>query len=284
MKKISIILICIIAFILLIALIFSSADYLGVGVARKLSMDKSTPGLVNDYQGDTAEYQRQCESEKSQWKSSSDIGSEKNLMETPIDTSKKTLHDESQIQKNKREKQIIYTADYTIKVEDFEDAMKITKGLLRDFHGEIKEETNYRLIVRVPPENFDEFINSLSNVGKIISKFKKAEDVTAQYYDIILRINSKKEILKSFQRLLEQATDVIIKLEIQKEIRRITEEIEQMEGRLKSLIYLISMSTITITFTSETSIYKPQRRYSMPFNWVSQLGIERLVGNSFYED
>ena len=64
-------------------------------------------------------------------------------------------------------------------------------------------------------------------------------------------------------------------LEIQKEIGRVIEEIESMEGKLRYLADRVSFSTISVRLALATT--QTNRSFRLPFRWIEALGIEHLV-------
>ena len=75
--------------------------------------------------------------------------------------------------------------------------------------------------------------------------------------------------------LLEKA-NVKEALEIEKEMRRVTEEIELLEGKLKLLRDKIAFSTITVAFEPRGSTIQATR-IKLPFPWLTQLGLPTLL-------
>ena len=65
-------------------------------------------------------------------------------------------------------------------------------------------------------------------------------------------------------------------LEIEKEMRRVTEELELLEGKLKLLKDKIAYSTITVTFQARGSAIQTTR-IKLPFPWLTQLGLPSLL-------
>ena len=105
------------------------------------------------------------------------------------------------------------------------------------------------MTVRVPSQNFDLFLNEISQgVTFFDTKEVSAEDVTEQYIDIEARLIAKKRLENRYLELLKKATKVIEILEIEKQLSAIREEIESKQGQLLYLQNQISMSTITIEF------------------------------------
>jgi len=63
------------------------------------------------------------------------------------------------------------------------------------------------------------------------------------------RLETKKAYLQQYRNLLNKASRVSDMLEIEREIRTITEEIESTQGRLKYLTDQVNYSTLTLTLT-----------------------------------
>jgi len=65
-------------------------------------------------------------------------------------------------------------------------------------------------------------------------------------------------------------------LEIEKEMRRVTDEIELLEGTLKLLKDKIAYSTVTVAFEPRGSTIQ-STRIRLPFPWLGALGLPSLL-------
>ncbi|MEN2486518.1 DUF4349 domain-containing protein [Flavobacterium sp. B11] len=121
--------------------------------------------------------------------------------------------------------------------------------IINDSEGKDYGTVFRNLIVKVPSQNFDRFIN---DVSKGVSYFEvkniSAEDVTEQYIDLTSRLKTKKKLEERYLEILKKANKVSEILEIEQQISTIREEIEAKEGQLKYLESRVSESTITIEF------------------------------------
>jgi hypothetical protein len=59
-------------------------------------------------------------------------------------------------------------------------------------------------------------------------------------------------------------------------MRRVTEELELLEGKLKLLKDKIAFSTITVAFEPRGSTIQATR-IKLPFPWLTQLGLPTLL-------
>lgn len=152
---------------------------------------------------------------------------------------------------------IIKQASLRFETNDLEETYKQIQTAVKQSQGKVQSDsegkdygTLYRNItIRVPSQNFDNFINTIS---KGISYFERkeitAEDVTEQYIDLTTRLKNKRKLEERYLQILQKATKISEILEIEKQISIIREEIEAKEGQLKYLESRVSESTVTIEF------------------------------------
>jgi len=106
-----------------------------------------------------------------------------------------------------------------------------------------------RLTIRIPSQNFDVFLESISKgVSYFDEKNISSQNVTEQYIDLTSRLQTKRKLEARYIEILQKASKVSEILEIEKQISEIREEIEAKEGQLKYLESRVSESTVTIEF------------------------------------
>lgn len=159
--------------------------------------------------------------------------------------------------KEKTEQKIIKEATLRFETDNLENtfnqvqkAVSSNKArIINDSEGKDYGTVFRNLIVKVPSQNFDRFIN---DVSKGVSYFEvkniSAEDVTEQFIDLTSRLKTKKKLEERYLEILKKANKVSEILEIEEQISTIREEIEAKEGQLKYLESRVSESTITIEF------------------------------------
>lgn len=109
-------------------------------------------------------------------------------------------------------------------------------------------EISNHLTIRVDNKNFNQLINEIKGTSTFIRKVEiKSNDVTEEFIDIESRLNTKKEVRERYIDILRNRSgeikDVIA---AEDAIRKITEEIEAKEGRLRYLQDKVSQSTIDL--------------------------------------
>ena len=135
------------------------------------------------------------------------------------------------------------------------DAVRNAKGYVqRDNTGKNYNSLYHNLTIRIPSENFDTVIQTISDgVTYFEEKTISQRDVTEEFVDLNARLKAKRTLEKRYLELLSKAKDVKEMLEIERELSKIREEIEAREGRLQYLQNQVSESTISIYFYKITS-------------------------------
>jgi hypothetical protein len=171
----------------------------------------------------------------------------------------------SQVQ---QEQKVIKTGRLAFQSNDLTETHNRILGLADQYKGFIQSDNsgkNYNrlytsMVIRVPSENFQAFINAVSEgVSYFDQKEITRQDVSEEFVDLEARLKAKHELEKRYLELLKQAKNVKEMLEIERELSKIREEIEAKQGRLQFLENRVSMSTVNIDFytlTAETGVTK----------------------------
>ena len=173
---------------------------------------------------------------------------------------------------------MIYTASFEVLVSNVEDTLRQFLGWVEADGGYLEARENETVTCRVPVDRFDALTARIPSVGTVLSESLKAQDVTLQSFDLAVRIENAEKSRQRLLLLLEQATDVEATLKIEKELRRLTEELERIKGELKLLQNRVAYSTVQVTFRSNAPDPTPiARRKQSRFAWIRQVGIEQIL-------
>lgn len=163
---------------------------------------------------------------------------------------------------NITERKVIKEGEIKFEVADIIKTKSLIAKTVQELNGYISKDEvfdysdklEHRLVIRVPGEKFDLLLSKVSeSAEKLDSKNINILDVTEEYIDIETRVKTKKEIEDRYKILLKQATKVEEILSIEKEIGKLREEIESIEGRLRYLKDRISLSSLTVTYYQKTN-------------------------------
>jgi hypothetical protein len=119
--------------------------------------------------------------------------------------------------------------------------------------------------LRIPADQFNTVLTELEKLGRVTEKRTNARDITEEYIDLQARLNNFKAQEERYLKLLDEAEDVEDVLAVEKELNRVRQEIESLQGRLDYYDNKVSMSTINL------HISQPERAVSPGWN----------LGNSF---
>jgi hypothetical protein len=169
---------------------------------------------------------------------------------------------------------LIYTATLNLAVFQVTEQMDKVEAIGRNIGGYLAIRNDGQITIRVPRERFDEALGQIEKLGDVLHRSVTAEDVTDQFMDLEVRLKNARAVRDQLQALLAKA-GVKDALEIEKELGRVTESIEQMEGKLKLLRDKIAFSTITVTFQPVET--QTVRDTTLPFPWLQDLGLSSLL-------
>jgi hypothetical protein len=170
---------------------------------------------------------------------------------------------------------LIYTANLTMAVYQVEHGLAEVERIARELGGYLAARTDLVITVRVPRAQFDKALKLIEPSGDVVHRDIKAEDVTDEFFDLEVRLRSARAMRDRLAKLLQQAA-VKEALEIEKELARVADEIEHIEGRLKLFRHRVEYSTINVTFQPRGATVET-RPLRLPFSWLDQLGLPHLL-------
>ncbi len=103
------------------------------------------------------------------------------------------------------------------------------------------------LQVRVPAKSFEMSMRAIETLGKSLNKTVSAEDVTEEYVDSQSRVRNLKRTEDRLLEHLSKTGKLSDTLLIERELGRVREEIEKLEGRLRFLSHRVAYCTFDVT-------------------------------------
>jgi hypothetical protein len=171
---------------------------------------------------------------------------------------------------------LIYTAQLSMAVFQVDKALGEVETLARNLGGFLSHRTDTQITIRVPAGQFDEALKGIAGMGDVLTRNVQVEDVTEEYLDVTLRLKNARQVRERIAQLLANAKNVEESLEVERELHRLSAEIERLEGRLKYLSNKAQYSTITVTFRPE-QVDDVRPAFQLPFPWLRELGLGRLM-------
>ncbi len=153
-------------------------------------------------------------------------------------------------------RKIIYTANLRVVVEDFAGVPRDVQSLV-DQHGGFVAQSNVGSMqgrsrsgswtIRIPVDQYQTFLTASSEIGQTESLSQDADDVSEEFFDAKARVNNKKKLEARIVKLLEKSDHKIQHvIEVERELGRVRQEIERIEGRIRYLTDRTSLTTINL--------------------------------------
>lgn len=171
---------------------------------------------------------------------------------------------------------LIYMATYHMAVFETEKAIDAVQTLAKELDGYLVRRDDTSIVVRIPSERYRGALDRIGKLGDVIHREETVEDVTEQFMDLMTRLRNARVVRDRLAQLLAQAKDVKDALEVERELARVTTQIEVMEGKLKRLRELVAFSTITVRFEPVPS-EQIRSNVRLPFPWLERIGLQNLL-------
>ncbi len=161
------------------------------------------------------------------------------------------------------DRKLIRNAWMTIEVDDEDDYpehIKTFHKVAESLGGYVQSESSSTLTMMVPTERIDEALKIVAREGKVTYRNISVVDATSQYVDMQIRIENLRKMRVRLTELVNQSTSVQEVLQVERELSRVTSELERIEGQMRLLSKQTSYATINLTLEERV---KPG-----PLGWI----------------
>jgi hypothetical protein len=163
-----------------------------------------------------------------------------------------------------KSRKLIKSARIRTKVDNLEEAAALVEAVMEHYQAYASDssvyDTSKRYTLKIPSAHYESALREFGAIGKIVSQSETVEDATLQYYDLDGRLNTRLELLKTFQAYLGKAKTIDEIMTVEKRIAELQQEIDWYGSQLTSLSHLIDYATISLELegpASESAYYKP---------------------------
>jgi predicted small secreted protein/cell division protein FtsB len=194
------------------------------------------------------------------------------------------------IQAKVRNRQLIYTAEVTLRVDDYDAARERLTRTVRRRGGYVGDATRRvrgsgndtwvegTLTLRVPSGNYSAAMTAVNGTGTVVSSAERTSDVTDQVVDLRARLKSLRAERDRLRELYRQANDTEDVLAVQRELSDVQTEIERTEARLRGLERRVAYSTITVQLREPRPDYTPPERRQFYETPLTEAFLESVHG------
>jgi hypothetical protein len=158
-------------------------------------------------------------------------------------------------------RKLIRNAQLELQVLNYEAAVQRLTIVASEEKGFIATQSSTKLpngklqgtvVVKVAPENLDRFLQKARSLGELKNQTLGSEDVTKTYFDTDARLRNAKRMEERLLEMLQKNTGKVSDLlQVEKELARVREQIEQMQGELKYYDGLVQYATVTISLAEK---------------------------------
>jgi hypothetical protein len=158
-------------------------------------------------------------------------------------------------------RKLIRNAIVQLEIVSFDDAVQKITAFANEERGYMattssEKQANGKLrgevVVKVLPENLDPFLQKVRGLGELKNQTLGTEDVTKAYFDTDARLKNAHVMEQRLIDMLKTKTGKVSDLlQVERELGRVREEIEKMQGQLKYWDSQVQFVTVTISLTEK---------------------------------
>lgn len=158
-------------------------------------------------------------------------------------------------------RKLIRNATVELEIVSFDDAVQKITTFANEDHGYVAttnsdKQANGKLrgkvVIKVMPENLDRFLQKIRGLGELKNQRLGTEDVTKAYFDTDARLKNARVMEQRLIDMLKAKTGKVSDLlQVERELGRVREEIERMQGQLKYWDSQVQFATVTISLAEK---------------------------------
>ncbi len=176
------------------------------------------------------------------------------------------------------DRKIVKNATLRLETEDVFGALNAVTLLTNQYGGYVlssrtwyeNERPRALYAFAVPAERFEEALEQVRQLGKVLDETTSGQDVTDQYVDLEARIRNLEATANRIRSFLDEARTVEEALRVNEQLRYVEEELERLKARRNALEQRTAYSTITVEFVPP--LLKPEEK--KPSTWSPRTTFE----------
>lgn len=190
-------------------------------------------------------------------------GSDEYVNDTDIDYDAKSTSSNST---DPNAQKLIYSGNITIQTLEYDDSLKKLKDKIKEDNGFIETQyesnsnydwyyenddgndlRNIDISARIPSDKFNDFMESLSDLGQVMNKSTSTDNITRTYNDNNATIAALEKEEQRLLDMMDKATTVDEMISVEKRLTSVETELNQAKSSKSSMDSDIEYSTITIS-------------------------------------
>lgn len=179
---------------------------------------------------------------------------------------------------------VTYAGEMALRVEkNTPVTLDAVVAIAESMGGYMAARQDERVEVRVPSARFRDALSKIEPLGEVTHRSVQATDVSDEFHDAEVRLQNLRATRARLEGLLGQSKTLVDTLAVERELERVAQEIDRLEGRLEFLKARIAYSSIAVAVEARESTEvavtaaAPKRFVELPIDWLGELGVDRLV-------
>jgi hypothetical protein len=144
-----------------------------------------------------------------------------------------------------------YTSGFTLTVKKQSTALDEIKKLAESLGGYLVSSARGNMKLKIPVAKADEFLKKSGNYGKMSDFRISAEDLTDTITDLGVRLDNLRKLRTRLTELLAKARNVEEMLKVERELNRVTTEIERIDTQLQNNKNRVAFVTFDVAVIEE---------------------------------
>ena len=168
-------------------------------------------------------------------------------------------------------RKIIYTSQLDVETRDFDSSHTLLRSTATELGGYLESSSCYGSAengnrctddtYRIPDAHYQEFLNSVGDIGSITYRSEQTEDITSRYVDVQARIDSLEAQRTRLQQLRDQADTLEDLLTIESQLSEVQYQLESYTAQRTLYDDQVDYCTVTVSL-SEVQAYTPVNTFS----------------------
>ena len=157
----------------------------------------------------------------------------------------------------KGDRMLVMSATINLKTPQPDTVRDLVIDLAFKYKGYVLNSDGRVVSIRIPAAEFDKAVSDIESMGRVLQKNITGQDITDEYTDLQTRLDNAEKTRQRYLALLDKAAHVQEILLIEKELERLSRDIELLKGKIEKLSHSIQYCTITVKTMPDISPVRP---------------------------
>ncbi len=168
-------------------------------------------------------------------------------------------------------------ATLSLRVDDRSAALDRVVALAEAQGGWFSELGAAQVVLRIPTAKTPSFLEDLRREGDLLDREVSTTDRGAEEEELMSRLRAREQVLARYMEVLAGATPKSV-VAVEREINRVVQEIEQIQGRLRFLGDQIAYSRVSVSFRYRER-RAPVADGSSSFAWLNTMNMADFLAD-----